>query len=480
MQIIRSAGTRLFTLGILSWSAMLPAHAHFLWASIVPGAKPTLQIRFTEVPQEKTLPALLPKLHPNRTWSAEKPAGATEPATVALAGSTRHLSLLTGDGVRQAALTSGTRLAATEQVWGVLDKAKEGRGVFLLKYYAKAAGDAEAAQGTAGLPVEIVVSQSGTKYTATVLNQGKPVADAEVIVITPTTPNGSARKTDAKGKVEFTNEDSGLIGIRAMVAENTKGDYEGKAYELVRHYSTLTFPTPNQPRLANAETEKSSNAKADPAAFALLKGAHDRRYVMPRTVGEVSGKVSLNDNGKMVAGEFTYSAKEGVTVKAEGGSSGSEEWLRGQISNIFGHRRGGEFAKTADGMQPLTFSGVEDESPLGRQINLNDGMKSFYRVKDRTVTEVTRTMGDARFTITVLDVDTVEGGKYLPRHFVVTYFDAKTGQLRRTESFTDAYVQTGDIWLPASRRVVTAENGTNVVRILELSNVTTSVKTASR
>jgi hypothetical protein len=268
-----------------------------------------------------------------------------------------------------------------------------------------------------------------------------------------------------------------------MVAEDTKGEYEGKAYAQVKHYSTLTFPTPTQTRLASAGTETATptNPKADPQAFALLKSAHDRRYVMPATTGDVSGKVSLNDNGKMVTGEFAYSPKEGVTLKAEGASDQATEWLRGQLSNIFAHRRGGDFAKSYDGQQALTFSNVENDSPLGRQIAMNDVMQSFYRVKDRTVMEVTRTSGDTRFTVTVLDVDTVDGGRYLPRHFVVTYFDAKTGQLRRTESFSDTYAQSGSLWIPASRRVVMAENGVNVVRILELSGVTTTaVNTASR
>jgi len=362
---------------------------------------------------------------------------------------------------------------------GVLDKSKEGRGVFLLHYSAKAAQELSAANQKAGLPVEVFAEKDGDRYLLKVTRNGKPVANAEVIVVRPGNQNLLALKTDSKGTARFQNEENGQIGIRAMVEDKTAGEYEGKAYPLVRHYSTLTFPTTST-KLASNETTAPTNPKANAEAYTLLKSAHDRRYIVPSSTGDISGKFNFNDNGKLSAGTFSYSTETGVAIKAETASEAGIDWLRGQLSNFFAHRRGGDFAKSSDGKQALSLSGVSDDSPLGRQIALNDDFQSHYRVKDRTVTEVTRTMGDMRFTVTVLDTDTVDGGRYLPRHFVVTYFDAKTGKLQRTESFSDKFVQQNGLWFPSARRVILAENGVNLIRSFELSDLAITTTTAAK
>jgi hypothetical protein len=102
---------------------------------------------------------------------------------------------------------------------------------------------------------------------------------------------------------------------------------------------------------------------------------------------------------------------------------------------------------------------------------MNDSMQSFYRVREKVVTEVTRTMGDTRFTISVLDTQHAEDGRYMPRHFVVTYFDAKTGALKRSESFSDVYSAIGGTWLPTSRRVMTMSEGSVTARQFTLKNI---------
>jgi hypothetical protein len=50
----------------------------------------------------------------------------------------------------------------------------------------------------------------------------------------------------------------------------------------------------------------------------------------------------------------------------------------------------------------------------------------------------------------------VDGGKYLPRFFTVTYRDAKTGDLQRTQTFQESYTRIGGIYLPSERRSVSA------------------------
>lgn len=224
-------------------------------------------------------------------------------------------------------------------------------------------------------------------------------------------------------------------------------------------------------RLPAEEKRPDAKRKADPAAYALLKAAHDNRQTFGPDFPGLTADVLFNDEGRLHRGTLRYRPGEGrtgVTIGLDGAAPEAKAWLEGMVSNLLGHRRGGDFAK-GDGQHPLTF-GPDDHSPLGRLVLLNDALKSSYRVKDRIVTEVTRTMGDTRFTITVLETTPVEKGKYLPRHFVVTYFDRATGAIQRVQSYTDRYEKVAGIWLPTSRRVILADGGRMTTRIIELQN----------
>lgn len=448
MLTIRGSVSTIALLG-LSWTASAqPAYAHFLWVRIENEAAPTLRLQFTEQVAEKTLPALLEKIKPARVWI---PNGET-------------VTLRAGEGALESGLPAGTRLVAAEQVWGVLDKQAQGRGVFLLRYYAKAAVSLKAAADPVKLATEVFARREGAKLVVVVFHAGKPAAGAEVVVVRPGNENLLALKTDASGEARFTVANKGVCGVRAMVEEQKAGEYEGKSYKLARNYSTLTFP------IGEASAETTIPGKADPDAYALLKSAHDSRYLVPPTFGGVQAEVVLNDNGRSATGTLTYTKAGDTDLQIEGVSAEARNWLHGQLSNAFGHRRGGDFAE-GDGRHPITFTKQGENVLLGRQVRLNDELGSSYRVRDKVVTEVTRKMGAVRFTITVLEAQWLDSGKYLPRHFTVSYFRAKTGELLRAESFSDVYTPIEGIWLPASRRVVTAENGQITAREFTLKNL---------
>jgi hypothetical protein len=219
---------------------------------------------------------------------------------------------------------------------------------------------------------------------------------------------------------------------------------------------------------ASAIAQTAEPKKADPAAWNLLKSTRETSQNFPANFAGVTADVVLNDNGKVAKGSLSYEVGKSGELKIDGLDEDTKGWLNDQAMSVIAHRRGGDFAK-GDGRHPITF-GEDDGSPAGRRVVLNDSMKSSYRVRNQQVVEVDRTMGDSHFTITVLETTTVAGGKFLPRHFIVTYFDAKTGALRRSEAFTDEYKQVNGVWFPASRRVVRAENGKVVTRVIEFQN----------
>ena len=221
-----------------------------------------------------------------------------------------------------------------------------------------------------------------------------------------------------------------------------------------------------------AQTEKAPSItqpqKADPTAWNMLKSARETSQTLPANFAGVTFDVVLNDNGKSAKGSINYEAGKSVEIKVEGLDEEAKGWLNDQTMSIIAHRRGGDFSK-GDGRHPITFA-EDDNSPAGRRIAINDQMKSHYRVRDSLVAEVDRTMGAEHFIITVLDTTKTPEGKNLPRHFTVTYFDAKSGAVKRAETFTDEYKLIDGVWFPASRRMFRAEDGKVITRVIEFQN----------
>lgn len=128
--------------------------------------------------------------------------------------------------------------------YGVLDRGEQGRGVFQLIYHVKSAKTLAAAGQSAKMPIEIMVSRhSSSEVKAKVLWNGKPLADAEVIYGCQKAKEFTT-KTDAKGESIL----SGILPnktlfVRSFASEQKSGEFEGKKFDLIRHYATLTAPT---------------------------------------------------------------------------------------------------------------------------------------------------------------------------------------------------------------------------------------------
>lgn len=206
----------------------------------------------------------------------------------------------------------------------------------------------------------------------------------------------------------------------------------------------------------------------DPAAYALLKQAHDNRSAFPASLSGLTADVAVNDNGAEFTGALTYNTTGDVTLHLSGASTETQQWAHDELESALAHRRSEDFAH-GDGSHAITFA-PDDHSPLGRKVLLNDGMNSSYRVKDGRLTEVNRSMGPMNFTITMMADRTVDGDRYLPSQFIVTYF-APGGAIQRVDAFTDEYARVAGAWVPSYRRVVTAEKGGFTTRSIALSHV---------
>lgn len=455
--------------------AVRPASAHFLWAEIADAPKageaPSLRVALAEASGEANSGAPLARLNAAKVVGTAKPAPA----------------LKAGDGAMVAPLIAGQSVAAAQQNWGILDKTAEGRGVFQLYYYAKAATSIDAAATSQNLPLEFSLKREGAKLVATLTYDGKPVNGSAVKLHVPDVEKPVDLTSDAQGQVRFAAEKAGLFGLRGVYKDNKPGVFEEKDYDFTSNYSTLTFrvaasdvsaPAAAAPAAAAkpASTEAPVAAavpvslKADPAAYKLLKAANATRQTYPKDFAGLRAEVVFSDNGISHTGSVDYALDGEKNLTISGLSEEQGKWLKHQLFSMIVHRRNDSF-ESGNGRFPMTFAGPE--TTLGRLVQLNDGQNSLVRVQNNRVNEITRTMDKQRFTISLLSFVPTEGGKFVNGDYVVSYRDLNTGALQRVDGFHDVYKKIGGAWIPSLRRVVTsAADATEArTRTIELRSV---------
>jgi N-acetylneuraminic acid mutarotase/uncharacterized GH25 family protein len=217
------------------------AHAHFLWLVASPSERPTeVKLYFGEAAMPDD-PELLDKVATAKGYAL---AGRrSEP---------QSLEWKKVDDALVAKLPQGSPASAVVNlIYGVITR---GEKPFLLKYYAKAypstlPGTWQAVGDKELLPLEIVPQFDGQTAILQVQWQGEPVADATVTVDGPGLSKSVEGTTDAKGTFRLKLPESGLYSVRARRIEAASGEHDGKAYNEVRHYTTLAMPY-TSPQLA--------------------------------------------------------------------------------------------------------------------------------------------------------------------------------------------------------------------------------------
>lgn len=224
----------LLLLGLLA----SPAWAHFIWISTVPNAagKPAVHILFGDdsIACEANL---LDNVKHTKVWSHE--AG-KPPVEVKLE---KEVKGENGSWVG-ATEPAGRAFTATCE-YGVASPG--GKGPFLLTYYAKHinATDPAALKNFArmdSLRLDVVPTIKGDEGELQVLFDGKPAANAQVMIWTPDKyEKETTQTTDAEGKVKFSAKQKGRWHVRARHQNDVAGKKGDKEYPFERHYSTLVL-----------------------------------------------------------------------------------------------------------------------------------------------------------------------------------------------------------------------------------------------
>ncbi len=214
------------------------------------------------------------------------------------------------------------------------------------------------------------------------------------------------------------------------------------------------------------EDEK-TDVQDDPRARALLRQAFDGTARWQPDFKGFTADLGVNVGGKEFAGSVAVRGPRDVTVELP--DSEIQQWAANQIAMIAVHRGPRSFDES-DGKYALTL-GDDAEHPLGPRLQIHgDSMQSSYRIKGDRITQINRKMPHIGFTINVEESTTTVDNKSLTTRYTVYYYSPKDGTLSNVESFTDTHTRVASSDLPASRRIISYENGEVTVKMMTFDN----------
>jgi len=218
--------------------------------------------------------------------------------------------------------------------------------------------------------------------------------------------------------------------------------------------------------------EAKSDVKDDPRARDLLRRAFEKTARWQPNFKGFTADLTVNVNGKEITGSATVKGPRDVSISLP--DPDMQKWAENQIAMIAVHRGPRSFDES-DGKYTLTL-GDDVDHPLGPKVFINgDGMHSFYRIKGDRMTQINRKMSHPgmspfAFTINVEDSMVTKDNKFLTTRYTVYYYSPQDGKLSNVESFSDSHVRVDASDLPASRRIISYENGEVIVRSLTFAN----------
>jgi uncharacterized protein DUF3386 len=222
----------------------------------------------------------------------------------------------------------------------------------------------------------------------------------------------------------------------------------------------------------NLNGREESRSAADPAATKLLSDARAARALYHDFPG-FRADIEVDLDGKRMQGQVEVSEKGKVVLKLD--NADAAKWAKHTLESIIAHR----LSSGPEEETPCAFVDHDEHHPLGRAIRvLNDEFHSSYRIRDRQVIVVNRQVPGARFTITVLENVLNKEGKFLPAHYVVNTWDAKTNVLTSSETHHQTWQRVAAFDLPKETLTVKATGGNSKSaggelesRCLKISNI---------
>src|SRR5262249_4528300 len=173
----------------------------------------------------------------------------------------------------------------------------------------------------------VVRARRPTAGVFEVVWDGKPLPEAQVVVLVPGKEKPAELKADKDGAFTVPASQGGLYGIRARHIQDRAGEEDGKKYKEVRHYATLVMELPAATS-GPAPGGNIDEVKADQAATVLLADARAARAIWENFPG-FTADVEANVEGKVTRGHVDVSPKGKLELKLD--DETEEEWVKREL-----------------------------------------------------------------------------------------------------------------------------------------------------
>ncbi len=433
-------------LALTFWALCAPrGEAHFLFVRIGPMAEAgrSAEVYFSEQ-AEAGDPRFIEKVSHTKLWVQTEP-GKFEPLTVHAAS----------DRLRAVVPASGSVTVVGTCEYGVLARTNE--VPFLLRYYLKAVAgqpsELNRMTPSKEIPLEISVRVDGDRLKLSAVRQGKPLPGVTFHTV-DSDLTGSDVKAGPDGVAEWTPPRPGRYSVYMRDTLKEAGEQGGKSYTEVREFATLALTWPLERRGADAE------------AVSLFQDALSARAQWVDFPG-FSATIAGSVDDRAFAGKLRAQADGSIEIDTD--DPAARPWLKDQLGSLVMHRLGD--SGRSDEKPVLRFADDQEDHPLGRLLLFEGGQfASSYRVKDHQITVVNRHLGRRNMTITVLENERNRDGKYLPRTYLVHYWDASNGRLERVETVQQRWQRVGAFDLPVEHTVTNSSDTGLSVRQFTLSD----------
>lgn len=223
-------------------------------------------------------------------------------------------------------------------------------------------------------------------------------------------------------------------------------------------------------------------------AHRLLRRAYEAIYRFPEGFGGFTATLYYAWDTECRAGTVTVRSSSDIRISGSIRDDATDAQLKRELSSIVSHRWPLSY-EDADGRHRLSLE--PEEHPLGNLIRVeDDGMDSTYRIQSGQIQQIERSVGERRFSVNIQERKHIPDGRVLPAHFCAVHWECDgspdstdsiesntvvstedAGKVNkgvvRTDIYRDGYMPVEGVYLPLSRRVITAdETGTSIWQIM--------------
>lgn len=196
------------------------------------------------------------------------------------------------------------------------------------------------------------------------------------------------------------------------------------------------------------------------SAARLLQQARENREVFSTDFPGFKSELAVRLDGTAYRGRCRFRPPGELEIEIPGGDL--PDSVTRTVRSMLMHRVPSERTSAE-----AAAYGEPDEHSLGRKIVLADSYKSVYRIRDARILQVERRLSDFRRVLTVLETETTDSGRYLPRHVFAVVFDNGSGAVREAWTYINRFQQVDGEYLPLSRHVIRSGAGRTSTLLIE-------------